>query len=123
MNNGRASLHSNSDGPFCRRREDVAAPSRKTGFPCWYDVLGTSLPPVGTHIGLASYSSSIRRGSARRPLLSPAENKGFAAAANPPPNVVEARKALETRAEFERALKAQMAATEAAAARHAYKTL
>jgi hypothetical protein len=43
--------------------------------------------------------------------------------AKPPPNVVEARKALETRAEFERALKAQMAATEAAAARHAYKTL
>ena len=25
-----------------------------------------------------SYSSSVRRGSARRPLLSPAENKGFA---------------------------------------------
>ena len=47
-------------------------------------VLGTSLPPVGTHIGLASYSSSIRRGSARRPLLSPAENKGFAAAAKRP---------------------------------------
>ena len=76
VNNGRASLHSNSDGPFCRRREDVAAPSRKTGFPCCTRlrrttrVLGTSLPPVGTHIGLASYSSSIRR-SARRPLLSP----------------------------------------------------
>ena len=54
-----------------------------------YDVLGTSLPPVGTHIGLASYSSSIRRGSARRPLLSPAENKGFAAAAKRPPLCVE----------------------------------
>ena len=36
---------------------------------CAYDVLGTSLPPVGTHIGLASYSSSMAW-CARRPLLS-----------------------------------------------------
>ena len=60
-----------------------------------YDVLGTSLPPVGTHIGLASYSSSIRRGSARRPLLSPAENKGFAAAAKRSPRALTAKEMVQ----------------------------
>ena len=64
-----------------RRREDVAAPSRKTGFPCCfaYDV---DHDAARRHtIGLASYSSSIRRRRARRPPTLPAENKGFAAAA------------------------------------------
>lgn len=71
----------------------------------------------------ASYNNLMTTDEEQGMMGSIAHTSTQSKSAKPPPNVVEARKALETRAEFERALKAQMAATEAAAARHAYKTL
>ena len=59
-------------------------------------VLGTSLPPVGTHIGLASYSTSVRRGGARRPLLDIAGGKQrLAAAAKRPPRALTAKEMVQ----------------------------
>jgi len=71
----------------------------------------------------ASYNNLMTTDEEQGMMGSIAHTSTQSKSAKPPPNVVEARKALETRAEFERALEAQMAATEAAAARHAYKTL
>jgi hypothetical protein len=71
----------------------------------------------------ASYNNLMTTDEEQGMMGSIAHTSTQSKSAKPPPNVVEARKALETRAEFERALKAQMAATEAAAARHTYKTL